>query len=472
MNINPITNPITKPMLNESQLHVYQQFCVSFIEENARCGLFLDCGLGKTIITLTAIEHLMYDSFEIGRVLIIAPLRVARDTWHNELHKWSHLYDLTIQRVLGTPKERVSALSKKADMYITNRENVEWLLNHYSGRKFPFDMLVIDELSSFKSAKSKRFQALKKVVPSFKRVVGLTGTPAPNGLIDIWSQVFLLDQGKRLGRTLTSYLNLFFFVPNSWLPYKVELKEGAEEDIYKRLSDLCLSMRAKDYIKMPERIDNVVELTLSTEELETYKQLEKDMLLPYKDGDVFALNAATLSGKLLQLSNGAVYDEFSNTKVIHDKKIDALEDIVEAANGKPVLVMYHYKHDLERIEKRLGKYSKDQPNGVRHLQTSEDLKDWNDGKIRVALAQPASTGHGLNLQEGGSTIVWFGLTWSLELYEQANARLFRQGQKETVVIHHLVVKETLDEQVMLALKNKAAGQNALLKAVKARIDTL
>lgn len=454
----------------ENDLHGYQKFCVNFLEEKPQCALFLDCGLGKTIITLTAISHLLYDSFEVSRVLIIAPLRVARDTWIAELSKWEHLKGLRMERIIGTPRERVAALGRKAEIYIINRENVEWLVKHFAGRKLPFDMLVIDELSSFKNSKAKRFLALKKVLPQFSRVVGLTGTPAPNGLEDLWPQVFLLDRGVRLGRTMKSYLDMFFDTPNSWLPYKHELKPGAEEEIYKRLGDICVSMRATDHLQMPERIDNVVELTLSTKEEKLYRQMERDMLLPYADGDVLALNAASLAGKLLQLANGAVYDEFHNVRTIHDRKLDALEDLIEAANGKPLLVMYTYQHDLKRIQDRFGKYGPDNPDGVRELKTASDMEDWNEGRICVAVTQPASTGHGLNLQYGGSTIVWFGLNWSLELYEQANARLWRQGQKQTVVIHHLVTKGTMDEQVMKALHDKAADQNALMAAVRARIS--
>ncbi|MEF9879102.1 MAG: DEAD/DEAH box helicase [Clostridia bacterium] len=457
-------------MLTENQLHPYQTFCVGFIEDHPSCGIFLDMGLGKTSIALTAIENLLYDSYEVSRVLIIAPLRVARDTWLNELSKWAHLKNLRMERVIGTPKERIKALSRKAELYIINRENVEWLVKHFVGRRLPFDMLVIDELSSFKNSHAKRFIALKRVIGQFSRVVGLTGTPAPNGLEDLWPQIFLLDHGVRLGRTLRSYIDLFFTTPNSWLPYKHELKPGAEDDIYRRISDICVSMRATDHLQMPERVDNIVELTLSPKEEQTYKQMEHNMLLPYTDGDVLALNAATLAGKLLQLANGAVYDENHNIRVIHEKKLDALEDLLEAANGKPVLVMYLYKHDMTRIQERFGKWSQENAAGVRELKTSQDMTDWNEGRIPIAITQPASTGHGLNLQHGGSTIIWFGLNWSLELYEQANARLWRQGQKNTVVIHHLVVKGTMDEQVMRALHDKAADQNALLAAVKARIE--
>jgi len=455
--------------LHPAQLHPYQTFCVDFLENHPQCGLLLECGLGKSIITLTAIEDLLHNSFDVSRVLIIAPLRVARDTWVNELSKWSHLTNLRMERVLGPPKDRIAALSRKADIYVINRENVEWLVKHYAGRRLPFDMLVIDELSSFKNSRAKRFLALKRVIGQFSRVVGLTGTPAPNGLEDLWPQIFLLDKGVRLGRTMRGYLDMFFDTPNSWLPYKRELKPGAEDDIYRRISDICVSMRATDHLHMPDRVDNIVELTLSPEEEKLYRQMERDMLLPYADGDVLALNAATLAGKLLQLANGAVYDEYHNVRVIHNKKLDALEDLIEAANGKPVLVMYSYKHDLSRIQERFGAWSPDKEVGVRELKTSQDIADWNDGKIAIAVTQPASTGHGLNLQHGGSTLIWFGLNWSLELYEQANARLWRQGQKNTVVIHHLVVKGTMDEHVMAALHDKAAGQDALLDAVKARI---
>ena len=449
------------------KLHDYQEYAVKFIEEHKIAALLLDMGLGKTITTLTAINNLIYDLFEVRKVLIIAPLRVARDTWSAEIEKWEHLKPLRYSVAVGTEEERIAAIKADADIYIINRENVQWMVENVP---FEFDAIVVDELSSFKNSRAKRFLALKKVLGQFRRVVGLTGTPAPNGLEDLWPQVFLLDRGQRLGRTMRSYLDLYFTTPNSWLPYKHELKPSAEEQIYKKLGDLCVSMRAADHLQMPERIDNVVELTLSPREEKLYRQMERDMLLPYADGDVLALNAATLAGKLLQLSSGAVYDEFHNIRVIHDKKLDALEDLIEAANGKPVLVMYAYQHDLTRIQQRFGKWSPENENGVRELKTSADLEDWNAGKIAVAVTQPASTGHGLNLQHGGSTIVWFGLNWSLELYEQANARLWRQGQKETVVVHHLVVKGTMDEQVMRALHEKAADQNALLAAVKARIQ--
>ena len=457
------------PIMDENSLHPYQLFCVDFLERHPQCALFLDCGLGKTIITLTAIQHLMFDRFTVHRVLIIAPLRVARDTWIAELEKWAHLSGLTMQRVIGNERERVRALGSPANVYVINRENTEWLINHYEGRRFPFDMLVLDELSSFKNHRSKRFRALKKVIGQFNRVVGLTGTPAPNSLEELWPQIYLLDKGARLGRTMRSYLDMYFTVPNTWLPYKHVLKKGAEETIYKKLSDICVSMKATDHLRMPEKVENVVEVTLSSKEKKLYQQMERDMLLPYADGDILAVNAAALANKLLQLSNGACYDEYHNVKYIHDRKLDALEDLLEAANGKPVLIMYGFQHDLERIQSRFGAYGPQNPNGVRKLVSEQDMADWCAGKIPIAATQPASTGHGLNLQSGGSTIIWYGLTWSLELYDQANARLWRQGQKNTVVIHHLVTKGTMDEKVMRALHDKSAGQEALLAAVKARI---
>jgi SNF2 family DNA or RNA helicase len=322
-------------------------------------------------------------------------------------------------------------------------------------------MLVLDELSSFKNYRSKRFSALKKVISQFKRVIGLTGTPAPNSLEELWPQVFLLDKGARLGRTFHTYIDLYFCIPNSWQPYKHELKAGAEDAIYKKLSDICVSMKATDHLNMPERVENMVELTLSSREMKLYKQMERDMLLPYADGDILALNAATLAGKLLQLANGACYDEYHDVKVVHNQKLDALEDLIEAANGKPVLVAYWFKHDLERIKSRFK---------VREIKSSSDIREWNAGKIPVAVIHPASAGHGLNLQTGGSTLIWFGLTWSLELYQQTNARLWRQGQQDTVVIHHIITDDTVDGRVLKALQSKEKIQDSLIAAVKAELS--
>ena len=439
--------------------HEYQEYAKEFIVNQNISALFLDCGLGKTVITLTAIWELMLDYFEVRKVLVIAPLRVARDTWPAELHKWEHLKGIEMSAVLGSERERVTALNRRADVYVINRENVEWLAGY---GKWDFDMVVIDELSSFKSHKTKRFKALKKVRPMVKRIVGLTGTPAPNGLIDLWAEIGLLDMGQRLGRFIGGYRERFF-VPDKRsreMVFSYKLRDGAEEAIYGLISDICISMKAADYLEMPECIYNRVEVVMNEKERKLYQQLERDMLISFEDGDIDAVNAAGLSNKLMQMANGAVYDENKAVKHIHDRKLEALEDLVEAANGKAVLIAYWYKHDLERIKKYVGAVE---------LDTAEDMRKWNAGEIPVAVIHPASAGHGLNLQAGGSTLIWFGLTWSLELYQQMNARLWRQGQKETVVIHHLMAKGTLDERVMEALEKKDCGQSALVDAVKARI---
>ncbi len=439
--------------------HEYQKYSTEFIIKHAECGLFLDMGCGKSVITLTAVWELLFDYFEISKVLIIAPLRVAQNTWSWEIEKWEHLNDLRISKVLGTEKERRLALNKKADIYIINRENVEWLCKNF---KFDFDMVVVDELSSFKSHSAKRFKALRKVRPNVKRIVGLTGTPAPNNLMDLWSEINLLDMGQRLGRFIGSYRNEYF-VPdkrNQQVIFSYKPREGAEERIYSKISDICVSMKATDYLKMPERIDNIIEVEMSDKEKDLYKKLENEMILPFSDGDIDAVNAAALSNKLLQMANGAVYDENKNVRLIHEKKLDALEDLIEAANGKPVLMYYAYKHDKNRILQRFS---------ANEILTSKDIDKWNNGEIQVAIAHPASTGHGLNLQTGGSTVIWFGLTWSLELYMQANARLWRQGQTRNVIIHHIICKGTIDEDVLKALKKKKSGQDELINAVKARI---
>lgn len=439
--------------------HEYQEYAKEFVVNQNVSALFLDCGLGKTVITLTAIWELLLDYFEVRKVLVIAPLRVARDTWPAELHKWEHLKGIEMSAVLGSERERVAALNRRADVYVINRENVEWLAGY---GKWDFDMVVIDELSSFKSHKAKRFKALKRVRPMVKRIVGLTGTPAPNGLIDLWAEIGLLDMGQRLGRFIGGYRERFF-VPDKRsreMVFSYKPRDGAEEAIYGLISDICISMKAADYLEMPECIYNRVEVAMNEKEKKLYQQLERDMLIPFEDSDIDAVNAAGLSNKLMQMANGAVYDENKAVKHIHDRKLEALEDLVEAANGKAVLIAYWYKHDLERIKECVGAVE---------LNTAEDMRRWNAGEISVAVIHPASAGHGLNLQAGGSTLIWFGLTWSLELYQQMNARLWRQGQKETVVIHHLIAIGTLDERVMEALEKKDCGQSALVDAVKARI---
>lgn len=420
---------------------------------------------GKTVSTLTAIDDLILLG-EVNKVLVIAPLRVAEDTWSTEVDKWDHLKHLRISKILGSKKQREEAINTEADIYVTNRENVDWLVTECFN-SWIWDMVVIDELSSFKSSKAKRFRALKKVRPYFKRIVGLTGTPAPNSLIDLWPQIYLLDGGQRLGKTITGYKERYFKPGrrNGYVVYNWELKEGSEEAIQNKISDICISMSAKDYLDIPERIDNRVEITLPVRVMDTYRQLEKDLVLEIGEEDITAANAAVLTNKLLQLANGAIYSEDKEVVRIHDEKLDRLEEIIDTANGKPVLVFYNFKHDYDRISAMLTK------NKIDHqtLNTSEDIKKWNNGEIQVALLHPASAGHGLNLQYGGNIIVWFGLTWSLELYQQANARLHRQGQKETVIIHHLIVKGTVDEDVMNALANKEVNQNMLLEAVKARL---
>lgn len=439
--------------------HEYQSFATNFVLEHPACGLILDMGLGKSVITLTALWSLLLDSFDVGKVLVVAPKRVAENTWPTELAKWEHLEGLTWSLVLGSEKNRRAALQRRAKIYIINRENVAWLVDNYL---WDFDALVIDELSSFKSSKAQRFRALKRVRPRISRVIGLTGTPQPNGLLDLWPQMYLLDMGQRLGRFVGGYRERFFLPDkrSRQMVFSYKPRDGAEEAVYGLISDICISMRAGDYLDMPECVYNRVEVAMSGREMELYGKLEKDMLVSFADGDIDAVNAAGLSNKLLQMANGAVYDENGRVRRIHDRKLEALEDLIEAANGKPVLVAYWYRHDLERIRERVGAVE---------LDTAEDMRKWNAGEIPVAVIHPASAGHGLNLQAGGSTLVWFGLTWSLELYQQMNARLWRQGQEDTVVIHHLVAKGTLDERVMVALERKDCGQAALVEAVRARI---
>ncbi|WP_256699815.1 DEAD/DEAH box helicase [Faecalibaculum rodentium] len=421
--------------------------------------MFLECGLGKSVITLSAIEQLMFDYFSVNRVLVIAPLRVARNTWPDEIGKWDHLSDLRYSVVIGTEAERKAALARKADIYLINRENVDWLITK-SGYRFDFDMVVLDELSSFKSAKAKRFKSLMKVRPRIKRIVGLTGTPG--NLMDLWPEFRLLDQGQRLGRYIGAYRTRFFDPDkrNQQMIFSYKPKPGAEKDIYQLISDMTISMKSLDYLKMPDCVINEVKVSLSEDEREVYDEMRKEMVLDLNGEEIDAVNAAALSGKLLQMANGAIYTEDKETVVIHDQKLEALEELIEEANGKPVLVAYWFKHDLERIKSRIK---------AREIKTDKDIRDWNDGKIPVGLIHPASAGHGLNLQAGGSTLIWLGLTWSLELYQQTNARLWRQGQKETVVIHHIIAKDTIDEDVMRSLKLKEKTQDGIIEAVKARI---
>lgn len=405
--------------------------------------------------------ELLFNYFEVRKVLVIAPLRVAKCTWPVEIEKWEHLHGLSYSVIIGTEQERIEALRKSTSIYIVNRENVDWLV-HKSNVLFDFDMIVIDELSSFKSASAKRFKSLLTVRPKVKRIVGLTGTPSSNGLMDLWAEFRILDLGQRLGRYITHYRNNFF-VPdkrNQQMIFSYKPKAGAQKDIYQLISDITISMKSTDFLDMPECIINEVKAKLSETERKLYDQMRTDMILSLDEDEVDAINAAALSNKLLQMANGAVYGEDKKVIDIHDKKLDALEDLIEAANGKPILVAYWFKHDKERIKARFK---------VREIDVAKDIADWNKGEISVALIHPASAGHGLNLQEGGATIVWFGLTWSLELYQQLNARLYRQGQKNTVVIHHIIAEGTIDEDVMNALKRKNITQEALINAVKARL---
>jgi SNF2 family DNA or RNA helicase len=441
--------------------HEYQVYATEYILTHPIAAVLLDMGLGKSVITLTAIFDLTLDSFLVRKVLVIAPLRVARDTWPAELEKWDHLKGLKYTVAVGSEVQRKTALMKRAQVYIINRENVEWLISR-SAIPFDFDMVVIDELSSFKSHQAKRFKSLLKVRTKIKRIVGLTGTPSSNGLMDLWAEYRLLDMGQRLGRFIGRYRE-DFFVPdkrNQQVIFSYKPKPGAEEAIYRLISDITISMKGTDYLKLPELVINEVPVKLSEKEMKTIDTMKRDLITTVKGEDITAANAAALSGKLLQMANGAVYDDQGVVIHIHDRKLDALEDLIEAANGKPVLIAYWFKHDLSRIQKRFE---------VEVLSTSDSIKRWNDGEIPIAVIHPASAGHGLNLQAGGSTLVWFGLTWSLELYQQTNARLWRQGQNETVVIHHLIAKGTIDERVMKALKDKDNTQSALIDAVKATL---
>ena len=443
--------------------HEYQRYVINYIEDHPFAAVLLDMGLGKTSITLTAVADLLFDSFEVHKVLVIAPLRVARDTWSAELQKWDQLHHLTYSVAVGSEAERKAALTKKADIYIINRENIQWLVEE-SGLPFDFDMAVIDELSSFKNNQSKRFKAFMKVRPKLKRIVGLTGTPASNGLMDLFAEFKLLDMGERLGRFIGQYRNVYFQPDkrNGMVIYSYKPLPDAEQRIYDKISDITISMKATDHLTMPEIVSSEYTVQLSDKEREKYDRLKKDLVLSTEDNEVTAANAASLSNKLSQMANGAVYSNDESVIEIHDRKLDALEDIIESMNGKPLLVAYWFKHDLERIKKRFD---------VREIKSSRDISDWNSGKIPVALIHPASAGHGLNLQNGGAALVWFGLTWSLELYQQTNARLWRQGQTaDTVVIQHIIAKGTIDEQIMKALKAKDTTQAALIAAVKADLE--
>lgn len=448
--------------------HEYQKYAIEFIKKNPVAAILLDMGMGKTSIVLSALNELMYDSFEVSKVLIIAPLRVARNTWSDEIKKWDHLKGIRYSIAVGTAAERMAALKADADIYIINRENVSWLIEE-SGLSFDFDCVVVDELSSFKNWQAKRFKSLIKVRPKVKRMIGLTGTPSSNGLMDLFAEFKILDMGERLGRFISQY-RINYFKPdrmNGPIVYTYKLLPGAEERIYDRISDITISMKAADYLDMPELISNEYKVYLDKAERQKYEEMRDELVLQLPEGEITAANAATLSGKLSQLANGAIYDDGGLINAFHERKLDALEDLIESANGKPILVAYWFKHDLLRIRERLDKlkvvYEK--------LDSDKSIEEWNAGKLQVGLIHPASAGHGLNLQTGGNVIVWFGITWSLELYQQTIARLWRQGQTaRTVTVIHIVTADTVDERILKVLDAKDNTQKALIDAVKAEVS--
>lgn len=447
-------------------LHDYQEVTKDFIIRTPYAAVILDMGMGKTATTLSAINELMFDRYEVSKVLVIAPLRVANTVWSDEIEQWEELRHLRYAKIVGTPKQRRAALEQDADIYIVNRENLPWLVEQCSPY-FKWDMVVIDELSSFKSWQSKRFKAFMVMRPYMKRVVGLTGTPSSNGLMDLFAEFKVIDGGERLGRFIGEYRSRYFRegARNGQVVYNYLPMDYAECQIYDKIDDITISMKAMDYLEMPELISTKKVVHLTDKEKSDYKQFKKDYVLAdLENGEVTAANAASLSNKLLQMANGAVYSNDHQVVSLHDQKLDALEDIIEAANGEPVLVAYWFKHDVQRIEERLVKLK------VKGTILEEDIREWNKGKISVGLLHPASAGHGLNLQKGGHHLVWFGLIWSLELYQQTNARLWRQGQQaDTVVIQHIVTQGTIDEEILKALESKDAQQSRLIEAVKAQV---
>ena len=451
-------------MLNESNLHSYQRHAVERIVETPKCGLLLEMGLGKTVSTLTAINRLIYEELEISTVLVIAPKRVVESVWAEEVENWDHLRHLKVSKIIGTEAKRKQALRVKADIYIISRDNVAWLTGQYGGLMLPFDMLVIDESSSFKSPKSMRFKALKRI--AFERVVILTGTPAPNGLIDLWSQVYLLDRGERLGKTIGAYRERYFKPGqrNGHIVYNYKIRDEGEAAIHRQIDDICMSMKAVDFLDMPEKVEKTVTLKMPEEVRDQYKAFEREQVLELMQGEITAVNAAALSNKLLQFANGAVYDENREVHEVHKVKLMAVEEIIEQAGGKPVLIAWTYQHDRDRLLRHLKAYKPVQ------LKGEAEIKAWNKGEIQVLLMHPASGGHGLNLQAGGNIVVWFGQTWSLELYQQLNARLYRQGQQaDRVFIYLLVTFGTLDMDVVAALGAKSGKQEGLMNAIKARL---
>lgn len=448
--------------------HEYQKYAIGFIKKNPIAAILLDMGMGKTSIVLSALNELMYDSFEVMKVLIIAPLRVARNTWSDEIKKWDHLNGIRYSIVVGTAAERLAALKAEADIYIINRENVPWLIEE-SGIPYDYDMVVVDELSSFKNWQAKRFKALMKVRPKIRHIVGLTGTPSSNRLMDLFAEFKILDMGERLGRFISQY-RVNYFKPdrmNGPIVYTYKLLPGAEDRIYDRISDITISMKATDYLNMPELISNEYKVYLDDDEREKYEEMKDELVLQLPGGEITAANAAALSGKLSQLANGAIYDDDGSVNAFHERKLDALEDLIESANGKPVLVAYWFKHDLARITERLKKLK----TVFEKLDSDKSIEKWNARELQVGLMHPASAGHGLNLQSGGNMIVWFGITWSLELYQQTIARLWRQGQTSgTVTVIHIITTGTVDERILKALEAKDQTQSALINAVKAEVS--
>lgn len=445
--------------------HRYQLMAKNWIMDHSKSGLFLPMGMGKTSITLTAIDDLMYDRFEITRALIIAPVRVAETTWPDEIMKWDHTKHLTFSRILGTRKQRLDAINKKADIYLINRENVSWLVDHWQS-DWPYDLVVIDELSGFKNPQAKRFKALRKVMPLVERFVGLTGTPAPKGLPDLWAQIYLMDQGERLGHTLSIFRSRYLEPGrrNGYIVYEWLLQPNAKRRIYDAISDICMSLKSEDWLQLPDCQYIKHEVSLSEKVMKQYHRFKREKILQIcDDGVITAANAGVVTNKLLQFTAGAIYDENKNVQEIHTAKLEALEDLIEAANGNPVIVFYYFRHDYDRIRSRFTDLN------VGTIEEQQDVANWNDGQIDILLLHPASAGHGLNLQSGGSIIIWYTLpNWNLELYLQANARLHRQGQKEVVRIYHLLAKGTVDEDMMIALENKEINQQALIDALKNR----
>ena len=457
--------------MKRCDLHEYQNYCVEYLKTHPEAMLFLSMGLGKSVTALTAILDLMFDSFDVGKVLVIAPLRVAKTVWPEERDTWEHANFLKMSVIVGSAKQREAAMRVPADIYVINRENVKWLVDYLEKRRipWPFDMVVIDELSSFKNHQSQRWKALRKVRPQIKRLVGLTGTPASNGLMDLWAEAFLVDKGARLGRFITRYREAYFkpagMNPYNGVVYNYEPLPGAEEAIYSKISDITVSMKALDYLDMPKQVMVNHYVDMEPQERKLYDDMKKQLLVEVDGEEIDAANAAVLSGKLLQMANGAIYNDERQMRIIHNRKLEMLGDLIEQANGQNVLVAYWYQHDHERIQE----YLTDLGYKPRDLKSDQDIADWNAGKIQVGLISPASAGHGLNIQKGGHILIWFSLIWSLEMYQQTNARLWRQGQKEVVTIHHIVTRDTVDGDVLNALKHKDMTQQNLISAVKAHL---